>query len=173
MLKVVLMLWVSGLIVSIGFGCAVWREWFERSGHSDRKPGPSEDVQAQKKSDLTALMQNDLAALSKGTALNESGSCSPPPADNTVTELAAQPPGSGLHIIPYDPQNEDLLVVWDDRRRARPKVTVLPDTTNPSIAAVSLDNKLVARVATDWQIVAQRVCMMPRSRAARFGWATH
>jgi len=165
------MLWISGVIVSIGIGCAALRDWLERSDQSETSHNPETDAEEQQKTNLAALMQDDLAALSNGMSLNA--------ADQDPNDtLAAASPGSDvpaeaatLCVMPYDPKNDDLVLVWDDSRGACPKVTVSPNARNPRIAEVSLDDRLVARVASDAKIVTHRLSVMPRSRAARLGWA--
>lgn len=165
------MLWISGVIVSIGIGCAALRDWLARSDQTETAQNPETDTEEQQKTDLAALMQSDLAALSKGTSLNSADQ------DKRLTPDAAHETSSEpleaatLGVMPFDPQNDDLVLVWDDSRGACPKVTVSPNARNPSIAEVSLGDKLVARVASDAKIVTHRLSVMPRSRAARLGWA--
>ena len=164
------MLWVSGIIVSFAIGFAFWRDRLFQSDQGVDAANPDGDEE--KKTELAALMQNDLVALSNGVSMNDAESAGRTGNQDTGAQNVAIQNKASVAVMPYDPNSEGLVVVWDDRRKRRPKVTVLPDAQNPQIAEVSLDNKLVARVASDTKVVSRMLRVIPRSRAARFGWAT-
>ncbi len=71
----------------------------------------------------------------------------------------------------FDPQEDDLIVVWDDTDGDVPQVAVVHNDADPSLARVVLGDTLLAQFRTKSDAVYDQVPLVPLSKARALGWA--
>lgn len=80
--------------------------------------------------------------------------------------------GAGLaDFEDFDPQEDDLVVVWDDSTGLVPHVQVVRNDADPALARVILGDTILAEFRTRADAVCDQVSLVPLSTARSLGWA--
>ncbi len=80
--------------------------------------------------------------------------------------------GEGTPVFDdFDPQEDDLVVVWDDTSGAEPSIQVRLSEDDATVTHVLMGDVIVAQVRTKADLVHDHVSLMPLSLARTLGWA--
>lgn len=71
----------------------------------------------------------------------------------------------------FDPEEDDLVVVWDDADGTEPSVQVKLSDEDPAVSHILLGDMIVAQVRTRDNLSHDTVSLMPFSLARNLGWA--
>ena len=71
----------------------------------------------------------------------------------------------------FDPEQDDLVVVWDDSDGAEPHVQVRRSEDDPELGHILMDDVIVAQFRTRAEVDHYQVALVPFSRARHLGWA--
>lgn len=73
-------------------------------------------------------------------------------------------------ITDFDPQADDLVVVWDDRIGEAPDVRLAPSDTAPDLLELTIDDLVIARVPAASGLTVDHVALLPQTTAQALGW---
>ena len=75
-------------------------------------------------------------------------------------------------LAAYDPDEDDLVLVWDDSSGPEPGIHLARDDADPALTNVVMGDVIVAQVRTKDDRLPDHISIVPLSTAQSLGWAS-
>ncbi|THH36662.1 hypothetical protein E4Z66_06845 [Aliishimia ponticola] len=109
-------------------------------------------------------LAEELAAAAKLLAVSEDA----PEADGSETDAWDQWFGEDPDLSGFDPDTDELFVIWDDTSGDVPDLTIVPGA---DATQIRLGDAMIGKIEAGLHITADNIALMPLSTAQGLGWA--